>query len=325
VKYIEIQGTGGPEVLKPAEGPVPEPGPGQVLIRVQAAGVNRPDVSQRQGHYPPPPGASPIPGLEIAGIVERTGTGVTVPAKGDAVCALVTGGGYAEYAVAEAVCCLPIPKGLDAVQAAAIPETFFTVWTNVFDRGGLKAGETLLVHGGASGIGTVAIQLGVRFGARVFATAGSDERCAACRKFGAELAINYRTQDFVAECLRVTGNRGADVILDMVAGDYMQRNMKAAAEEGRIVMIAGLGGFEAKVNLLPVMLKRLVITGSTLRPRPPAFKARIAENLRRQVWPLIEARQIAPVIHAVLPLAQAAEAHRMMEAGEQVGKIVLKT
>jgi putative PIG3 family NAD(P)H quinone oxidoreductase len=323
MKYIEITKHGGPEVLKPAEGPVPEPGRGQVLIRVQAAGVNRPDVAQRQGHYPPPPGASPIPGLEIAGTVERAGADVSSPAKGDSVCALVTGGGYAEYCVAEAACCLPVPKGLSFEQAAALPETFFTVWTNLFDRAALKAGETLLVHGGSSGIGTVAIQIAANFGARVFTTAGSEEKCSACRRLGAELAINYRTQDFVEECLRATGNRGVDVILDMVAGDYIPRNIKVAAEEGRIVLIAGLGGFSAEVNFLPVMLKRLVITGSTLRARPPAFKGKIAASLRQHVWPLLEAKKIAPVIHKVLPLAQAAEAHRMMEAGEHIGKIVL--
>jgi putative PIG3 family NAD(P)H quinone oxidoreductase len=323
MRYIEITKHGGPEVLTPVQGPMPEPGPGQVLVRVQAAGVNRPDVAQRQGHYPPPPGASPIPGLEIAGTVERVGANVSSPAKGDSVCALVTGGGYAEYCVAEAVCCLPIPKGLSFEEAAALPETFFTVWTNLFDRAALKAGETLLVHGGSSGIGTVAIQLAANFGARVFTTAGSEEKCNACRRLGAELAINYRTRDFVAEVLRATENRGVDVILDMVAGDYIPRNIKAAAEEGRIVMIAGLGGFSAEVNFLPVMLKRLVLTGSTLRARPPAFKGRIAANLRQHVWPLLEARKIAPVIHKVLPLAQAAEAHRMMEAGEHIGKIVL--
>jgi len=295
-----------------------------VLIRVQAAGVNRPDVIQRQGHYPPPPGASPIPGLEIAGTVEKAGAGVAAPAEGDAVCALVTGGGYAEFCVADAICCLPIPKGLGFEEAAALPETFFTVWTNLFDRAALKAGETLLVHGGASGIGTTAIQLGVRFGARVFTTAGSEEKCRACRSLGADIAINYRTQDFVEECLRATGNHGVDVILDMVAGDYIRRNIEVAAEDGRIVIIAGLGGFSAEVNFLPLMLKRLVITGSTLRPRPPAFKGRIAENLWQQVWPLLEAKKIAPVIHKVLPLAQATEAHRMMETGEHIGKIVLK-
>jgi NADPH2:quinone reductase len=324
MKYIEIAGFGGPEVLKPAEGPIPEPGAGQVLVRVRAAGVNRPDVIQRQGHYPPPPGASPIPGLEIAGIVEKIGNGVSGFAPGDVVCALVTGGGYAEYCAADAYCCLPVPKGLGVEQAAALPETFFTVWTNLFDRGALKPGETLLVHGGSSGIGTTAIQFGANFGARVFATAGTEEKCRACRRLGAELAVNYRTQDFVEECLRATEGRGVDVILDMVAGDYIPRNIKVAAEEGRIVIIAGLGGFSAEVNFLPLMLKRLVITGSTLRARPPAFKGAIAAKLRKHVWPFIEAKKILPVIHKVLPLAQAAEAHRMMEAGEHIGKIVLR-
>lgn len=324
MKFVEIAGFGGPEVLKPAQGPLPEPAAGQVLIRVHAAGVNRPDLIQRLGHYPPPPGVSPVPGLEVAGTVEALGSGVTAPAAGDRVCALLAGGGYAEYAVADAGSCLPLPRDFDFTQAAALPETFFTVWSNVFQRGALKSGETLLVHGGASGIGTTAIQLGRAFGARVFATASGAERCRACRELGAELAIDYRTQDFVAECLRATQDRGVDLILDMVAGDYVARNIRVAAPDGRIVIIAGLGGFESKVNLLPLMLKRLVLTGSTLRPRPPAFKAGIAAQLKEKVWPLLDAGRVRPVIYKVLPLAEAAEAHRIMEAGGHVGKIVLK-
>jgi NADPH2:quinone reductase len=325
MRYIAITGFGSPGVLQAAETAIPVPGPGQVLIRVRAAGVNRPDVIQRQGHYPPPPGASPIPGLEVAGEVESTGPGVASPVAGDAVCALLTGGGYAEYALADARCCLPLPRGLDFNEAAALPETFFTVWSNVFDRARLKPGESLLVHGGSSGIGTTAIQLGRAFGATVFATAGSAEKCAACTALGADLAVNYRERDFVEECRRATGNRGVDVILDMVAGSYIQRNLDLAAEDGRIVLIAGLGGFRADVNFLPLMRNRLTITGSTLRPRPPEFKAAIADALRDQVWPLLESGRVKPVIHRVLPLEQAAEAHRIMEAGEHIGKIVLST
>jgi len=323
MKYIKIAEFGGPEVLKPAERNTPAPGPGQVLIEVRAAGVNRPDVFQRQGSYPPPPGASDIPGLEVAGEVTAAGTGVTTPKIGDRVCALITGGGYAEFAVADAAICLPVPQGLTMEDAAAIPETYFTVWSNVFDRAALKSGETLLVHGGSSGIGTTAIQLAQAFGARVFATAGSEEKCAACRKLGAELAINYRTQDFVAECEAATKGRGVDVILDMVAGDYIERNLRAAAEDGRIVIIAGLRGYKAEVNFLPLMRKRLTLSGSTLRNRPLQFKADIARNLKEYVWPLLESGAVKPVIYRVLKLGQAAEAHRLMEAGEHIGKIVL--
>jgi NADPH2:quinone reductase len=323
MKYIDITAPGGPEVLQLAEGPRPEPAAGQILIRVQAAGVNRPDLMQRQGKYPPPPGASLIPGLEVAGEVVATGDGVQQPAVGQQVCALLTGGGYAEYAVAEAGLCLPVPRGFSMAEAAALPETFFTVWHNVFQRARLQPGETLLVHGGSSGIGTTAIQLGAAFGARVFATAGTEGKCAACRKLGAELTINYRSEDFVAATATATQDRGVDVILDMVAGDYVERNFNAAAEDGRIVIIAGLGGYKTELNLLPLMRKRLTLTGSTLRNRDVAFKTGLAEALRINVWPLLESGKVRPVIHRTLPLAEAAEAHRLLEAGEHIGKIVL--
>jgi len=323
VKYIEISTPGGPEVLRLAEGPRPEPGTGQVLIRVQAAGVNRPDLMQREGKYPPPPGASPIPGLEVAGEVAAVGAGVVTPAVGQQVCALLAGGGYAEFVVAEAGLCLPLPRGFSMAEAAALPETFFTVWHNVFQRGQLQPGQTLLVHGGSSGIGTTAIQLGVAFGARVFATAGNEGKCAACRKLGAELTINYRSEDFVAATATATQGRGVDVILDMVAGDYVDRNFTAAAEDGRIVIIAGLGGYKTGVNLLPLMRKRLTLTGSTLRNREVSFKAGLAQALHTQVWPLLEAGKVRPVIFRMLPLGEAAEAHRLLEAGEHIGKIVL--
>jgi NADPH2:quinone reductase len=324
MQYIDITEFGGPEVLKPRSGARPRPGPGQVLIRVAAAGVNRPDVIQRTGNYPPPPGASPVPGLEVSGEVVAAGEGVARPAVGDDVCALITGGGYAEYAVAEAPVCLPVPASLSVVEAAALPETFFTVWSNVFDRARLQRGETFLVHGGSSGIGTTAIQMAGAMGATVYTTAGSDEKCAACRDLGADVAVNYREQDFVAEIRERTRDRGVDVILDMVLGDYMQKNISLAAFDGRIVIIAGLAGFAAEVNFAPVMLKRLTITGSTLRPRDVAFKAAIARNLEQHVWPLLADGSIRPVIHRVLPLAEAAEAHRIMEAGAHIGKILLQ-
>ncbi|MEX2525824.1 MAG: NAD(P)H-quinone oxidoreductase [Gammaproteobacteria bacterium] len=323
MKYIEISEFGGPENLKPATGPQPEPGPGQVLIRVVAAGVNRPDIIQRLGNYPPPPGASPIPGLEVAGEVTAVGEDVDSPTVGDQVCALVTGGGYAEYAVAEAALCLPVPSSLTVEEAAALPETFFTVWSNVFDRARLKQGETFLVHGGSSGIGTTAIQIAKAMGATVFSTAGSEEKCAACRELGADHIVNYKEQDFVAEFLSATGDKGIDVILDMVLGDYMQKNISLAAQDGRIVIIAGLQGFKTEVNFAPVMRKRLVITGSTLRPRDVEFKAAIARNLEKHVWPKLDSGGIKPVIHKTLPREQAAEAHRIMEASEHIGKILL--
>ncbi|MBX6321592.1 MAG: NAD(P)H-quinone oxidoreductase [Rhodospirillaceae bacterium] len=322
---VEIAGPGSPEVLKPARRPVPRPGAGEVLIAVAAAGVNRPDVMQRQGKYPPPPGASDIPGLEVAGTVVAAGPGTQGIGIGDAVCALVSGGGYAEYCVAPAPQCLPVPAGLSMVEAAALPETFFTVWTNVFERGRLKAGETVLVHGGASGIGTTAIQLARALGARVFTTAGSDEKCRACERLGAERAINYRTEDFVAVVQEATGGRGVDVVLDMVGGAYVERNLKCLAVEGRHVSIATQQGARIDLNLITVMQRRLWLTGSTLRPRSVAEKGAIAAALREKVWPLLDAGTVRPVIHATFPLAQAAEAHALMEAGGHIGKIVLTT
>jgi putative PIG3 family NAD(P)H quinone oxidoreductase len=322
---IEIREAGGPEVLVPASRPVPEPGTGEVLIRVAAAGINRPDVLQRAGGYPPPPGASDIPGLEIAGDVVGLGDAVKGRKLGDRVMALVAGGGYAEYCTAPAAQCLPIPKGLDMIEAAAIPETFFTVWSNVFDRGRLKAGESILVHGGSSGIGTTAIQLAKAFGARVFTTAGSADKCAACEKLGAERAINYRDEDFVTVVRDLTDGAGVDVILDMVGGDYIARNIKALAPDGRLCQIAFLGGSKAVVDFLPMMLKRLTLTGSTLRPRPVEFKAAIARALEKNVWPLVEKGAVKPVLFKTLPLAQAAEAHRLMESSAHIGKIVLQT
>ncbi|MBI1731752.1 MAG: NAD(P)H-quinone oxidoreductase [Gammaproteobacteria bacterium] len=323
MKYIEITAPGGPEVLRVADGPQPFAGPGQVLIRVHGAGVNRPDLLQRQGKYPPPPGASSIPGLEVAGEIVAAAPDVREPAVGAQVCALLTGGGYAEFAAAEAGLCLPVPRGFSMAEVAALPETFFTVWHNVFQRGRLQPGETLLVHGGSSGIGTTAIQLGATFGARVFVTAGSAEKCAACRGLGAELAINYRTEDFVTSVASATAGHGADVILDMVSGDYLERNIAAAAEDGRIVVIAGLRGYKTNVDLLPLMRKRLTLTGSTLRNRDVAFKTGLAQALRANVWPLLESGRVRPVLYRTLPLAGAAEAHRLLEAGDHVGKIVL--
>jgi putative PIG3 family NAD(P)H quinone oxidoreductase len=320
---IEIKQSGGPEVLTPGLRPAPRPAAGEVLVKVAAAGVNRPDVLQRQGGYAPPPGASDIPGLEIAGKIVALGDGVTDWKVGDAVCALVAGGGYAEYCSAPVPQCLPFPKGYDAVRAAALPETFFTVWTNVFDRGRLKAGESFLVHGGSSGIGTTAIQLAKAFGARVFATAGGPEKCAACRKLGAEVAIDYRSEDFAEVVSKATNGRGVDVILDMVGGDYILRNLKSLALEGRLVQIAFLKGSTAEINLLPLMVKRQTLTGSTLRPRSVAEKGVIAEALHRKVWPLLDAGTVAPIVHATFPLAKAADAHRLMESSAHIGKIVL--
>lgn len=320
---IEISKPGPPEVLKPATRPCPAPGPGEVLVRVAAAGVNSPDLKQRAGSYPPPPGATDLPGLEVAGTVVECAAGIDAWKVGDSVCALTNGGGYAEYCVVPAGQCLPVPRGLDMVPAAALPETFFTVWNNVVLRVGLKEGEIFLVHGGAGGIGTAAIQIARELGARVFATAGSAEKCAVCERLGAERAINYRTDDFVEVVKGTTPNRGADVILDMIGGDYLPRNVKALAADGRLVSIAFDRGSKAEVDFMPVMLKRLTITGSTLRPRPAEFKAEIARGLRKRIWPAIEAGRIAPVIHATYPLADAAEAHRAMEAGGHIGKIVL--
>lgn len=322
---IEISQPGGPEVLQPVTRALPVPGPGEVLVKVAAAGVNRPDVLQRQGGYPPPPGASDIPGLELAGEIVALGPEVEGWETGQQTLALVTGGAYAEYCVAPGVQCLAMPQRLNLNEAAAVPETFFTVWSNVFDRGRLTAGESFLVHGGSSGIGTVAIQLAAAFGARVFTTAGSVEKCRACESLGAERAINYREEDFVAALKEATGGKGVDLILDMVGGAYIQRNISALGADGRLVNIAFLGGAKAEVNFLPVMLKRLTMTGSTLRARSVAFKAAIAERLREQVWPLIEAGKVAPVMHAEFPLEQAAAAHAMLEEGKHIGKIVLAT
>ena len=320
---IGFEAPGGPEVLKPQQRPLPAPRPGEVLVKVAIAGVNRPDVLQRMGGYAPPPGASDMPGLEIAGRVVALGEGASRYGIGDQVCALVAGGGYAEYAVVHEDNALPIPAGLSLEEAGAIPETYFTVWTNVFQRGGLKNGESFMVHGGTSGIGTTAIQLAKAFGATVLATAGSDDKGAACRELGADHAINYRTEDFVAAAKAATGGRGVDLILDMVGGDYINRNYDAAAESGRIVQIAFLNGPKAEANFSRLMLKRLTHTGSTLRPRTVTEKAAIARELEAKVWPLLAEGRCKPVIHARFPLAQAAEAHRLMESNAHIGKIVL--
>ncbi len=315
--------AGGPEVLVPATQPLPEIGGEEILVRVHAAGVNRPDVMQRKGQYPPPPGASDIIGLEIAGAVVARGANATRHALGDKVVALVPGGGYAEYCAVHETNALPIPKGSSMIEAAAIPETFFTVWPNLFQRGRLTAGETVLIHGGASGIGTTAIQLAKAFGAKVIVTAGSAEKCAACVKLGANVAINYKTEDFVAAVKEATGGRGANVILDMVGGDYFARNCDAAAEDGRIVQIATQKGSRVEIDLHRMMVKRLTLTGSTLRIRPVSFKAAVARALYENVWPLFEARKIVPVIDSTYPLARAADAHARMESGDHFGKIVL--
>jgi len=322
---IEIAEPGGPDVLVTTEREVPEPGPGEVLVAVEAAGVNRPDVMQRQGLYPPPPGAPDIPGLEVAGTVAALGEGVDTPAVGARVCALVAGGGYAEYCTAPAALCLPVPAGLGATEAAALPETFFTVWTNVFDRARLAEGESLLVHGGSSGIGTTAIQLARAFGATVYVTAGSKAKCEACLALGADAAIDYREEDFVERVRALTGKRGVDVVLDMVAGDYLARNLKCLATEGRLVIIAVQRGPKVEqLNVLPIMLNRLTVTGSTLRPRTVEQKADIARALHERVWPLLAAGTIRPIVHARFPLADAAGAHRLMESSKHIGKIMLE-
>jgi putative PIG3 family NAD(P)H quinone oxidoreductase len=320
---IEITRPGGPEVLKATERPDPVPGPGEVLIKVAAAGVNRPDVMQRRGRYPPPPGASDIPGLEVSGTVVKVGDGVAEWKVGDTVCALLAGGGYASLAVAPAVQCLPAPKPLELTAAAAIPETFFTVWTNVFDRGALKQGEMALFHGGTSGIGTTAIQLAAARGVRVFATAGSDEKCRACEQLGAERAINYRKQDFVEEINNLTANRGVDLILDMVGGEYVGRNLAALAQDGRLVQIGMMSGDAAPIDLRRILSRRLTVTGSTLRPRSPSEKGQIAAALRQTVWPLLEEGRVKPVVFRTFPLADAAGAHRLMESSQHIGKILL--
>jgi len=321
---IEISKPGGPDVLVPAERPVPAPGEGEVLIKVHAAGVNRPDVIQRLGHYPAPKGASDLPGLEVAGEIAALGSGDTAGLRvGDKVCALLAGGGYAAYALAPAPQVLPIPTGYDMIKAAAVPETFFTVWHNVFERAALKPGERFLVHGGTSGIGTTAIQLAKAFGASAYTTAGSDEKCAACRDLGADLAVNYTSEDYVEAIKAATGGKGMDVILDMVGGDYLPRNVALLAPDGRHVSIAFLARSTVEMNFMPVMLKRLTLTGSTLRPQPVETKGRIAAALREKVWPLLEAGTVAPVIHETLPLEQAAQAHALMESSAHIGKIVL--
>lgn len=320
---IEISAFGGPEVLKPVAAPMPVPAEGEILIRVAAAGVNRPDVFQRLGFYPPPPGAPDTPGLEVAGEVVALGSGVDTWRLGDTVCALVAGGGYATFCISPAAQALPVPKGLSMVEAAAIPETFFTVWTNVFDRGRLGDGEKFLVHGGTSGIGTSAIMLAAALGAEVYTTARSDAKCEMCVKLGAKRAINYTTSDFVAEIHEATDGAGVDVILDMVGGSYIQRNIECLAFDGRLVSIAFLEGAVAEIDFRPIMFKRLTLSGSTLRPRPVAEKARIAESLRARVWPLFESGRIAPVIDSTFPLHRAADAHRRIEDPDHIGKIVL--
>ena len=326
---IEITRPGGPDVLRPAERPVPEPGVDEALVRVHAAGVNRPDLLQREGRYPPPPGAPDIPGLEVAGTIERLGPASDQETArwraGDAVCALVAGGGYAERVVVPVKQCLPIPPGLDFVSAAAVPETYFTVWTNLFGRGQLRTGESLLVHGGASGIGTTAIQVGKAFGAVVFATAGSDAKCEACERLGAAAALNYRAGDFADAIAEITGGRGVNVILDIVGRDYLERNLRALAVDGRLIQIGLLSGARAEINLGTIMQRRITLTGSTLRPRSVAEKAAIARDLEQHVWPLLASGIVRPVVYRTFPLKEAAAAHRLLESGDVIGKLVLLT
>jgi len=324
MRAIEIKTPGGPEALTIATRTTPTPEQHQVLIKVAAAGVNRPDVMQRKGLYPPPPGASDFPGLEISGTIVALGEQVDHLNIGDQVCALVTGGGYAEYCLASADCCLPIPAGLSFIQAAALPETFFTVWSNVFDRARLQPGETLLVHGGSSGIGTTAIQMAKAFNAKVFVTAGSAEKCRRCVQLGADAAINYHDEDFVETILNLTQNKGVDVILDVVGGDYLPRNIKCMTDDARLVQIAVQHGSKTDINLLPIMLKRLTITGSTLRARNDAFKADIAKQLLNNVWPLLATGKIKPIIHSTFSLSDAAKAHELMESSQHFGKIILE-
>ncbi|MFQ5437574.1 MAG: NAD(P)H-quinone oxidoreductase [Paracoccaceae bacterium] len=324
MRAIAISEPGGPEVLEPITRPLPRPGPSQILIHLQAAGVNRPDALQRAGSYAPPPTASDLPGLEGAGTVAAIGGLVTRWSVGEAVCALLPGGGYAEYAVCDQDHALRLPRGMGMTRAAALCETFFTVWSNVFMRAGLTGGETFLVHGGTSGIGTTAIQLGRAFGARVFASAGTEEKCARCRELGAEVAINYRSQDFVKEVREATDGRGVDLILDMVGGDYIGRNIRALADDGRLVMIAFLGGAKAELNFAQIMARRLTVTGSTLRPQSDSVKARIAEQLRTRVWPLLDCGVVGPVIDSTFALDAAPDAHRRLEDPDHVGKIVLE-
>jgi len=324
MRAIEISAPGGPEVLRVTQRPVPIPAANEVLIEIAAAGVNRPDVLQRKGGYPPPPGASDIPGLEVAGTIVATGAGANTWKIGDRVCALVTGGGYAEYVAAPAPQCLPIPRGLTLVEAAGLPETFFTVWVNVFERAGLKGSETLLIQGGSSGIGVTAIQMARAFGHRVFVTAGSAEKCTACEKLGASRAINYRTEDFVAVVKELTGGKGVDVILDMVGGDYVPRELACLADDGRLSLIAFLGGTRATIDMTDILRRRLTITGSTLRARLVEVKGAIAQSLKQKVWPLIEAGRIKPVIYRTFRLEEASAAHALMESSAHVGKIILE-
>ncbi len=324
MNYIQIEKHGDPEVLKLHSMPVPEPGPGEVLIKVTAAGVNRPDVMQRKGLYPPPPGATDVPGLEVSGTVVSVGQNVSEPPINSEVCALVTCGGYAEYCLAAASICLPVPEKISLANAAGIPETFFTVWTNVFKRGQLKAGESLLVHGGSSGIGTITIQLGKAFGATVYTTAGTSDKCDFCINLGADAAINYREQDFSEEIKRLTEGKGVNVILDMVGGPYFPKNIRLLADEGRLVQIALMQGSKAEVDFRSLLLKRVTLTGSTLRPRSAGEKTKIAQALQKKVWPLLESGAIRPIIHQTFPLKQASEAHRLMESSSHIGKILLK-
>lgn len=323
MRAVEISAAGGPEVLKLRELPKPSPGPGEIVVKVAAAGVNRPDVLQRMGLYPVPPGASPLPGLEIAGEVAEIGSSATIWKPGDKVCALANGGGYAEYCAVPEVQALPVPKNLSLAEAASLPETFFTVWANVYDRARLAPGESLLVQGGTSGIGVAAIQMAAATGHRVFATAGSEEKCAACVRLGAEKAFNYRAQDWAAEVRAATGGKGVDVILDMVGGDYVPKELKCLADEGRLVFIAFLRGPKSELDIAQVMQRRLTVTGSTLRPRSTEFKGAIARKLREKIWPLLDAGRIKPQVYRTFPLEQAAEAHRLMESSQHIGKIVL--
>ncbi|SVA18421.1 uncharacterized protein METZ01_LOCUS71275 [marine metagenome] len=324
MNYIQIEKHGDPDVLKLSSQSVPDPGLDEVLIRVEAAGVNRPDIMQRKGLYPPPPGATDVPGLEVSGTVVKKGENVTEPKVWSEVCALVSCGGYAEYCLASASICLPVPKKISLQHAAGIPETFFTVWTNVFERGQLKSGETLLVHGGSSGIGTTSIQLGKAFGATVYTTAGTQEKCEYCKNLGADAAINYNENDFEAEIKTLTENRGVDVILDMVGGPYFPKNIKILAVQGRLLQIALMQGYKAEVDFRPLLMKRVTLTGSTLRPRSVKEKAEIARSLRKEVWPLMDSGTIRPIIHQTFPLEKAADAHQLMESSNHIGKILLK-
>ena len=324
MNYIKIEEHGDPDVLKLSSQSVPDPGLDEVLIRVEAAGVNRPDIMQRKGLYPPPPGATDVPGLEVSGTVVKKGKNVAEPEVGSQVCALVSCGGYAEYCLASASICLPVPKKISLQHAAGIPETFFTVWTNVFERGQLKSGETLLVHGGSSGIGTTSIQLGKAFGATVYTTAGTQEKCEYCKNLGADAAINYNENDFEAEIKTLTENRGVDVILDMVGGPYFPKNIKILAVQGRLLQISLMQGYKAEVDFRPLLMKRVTLTGSTLRPRSVKEKAEIARALRKEVWPLMDSGTICPIIHQTFPLEKAADAHQLMESSNHIGKILLK-